>query len=359
MPPQSILVLPHSQALDWDSAVAPDGQTLHTASVAQRPLRDALNPKADASGPLGALGALARTVVPAAQPTIRVSDAAFKKLQQWQPIQQRVSKLIAHTPNNVFSIVASGGESFVRYEMRKSAGEAPPQYSIGAVRETISHGVGVCTDTNHALFTIIVAEENQRITASIAERAAGASSRLRELRPVSFAINSSPHGFVLWGDPRDPRHAPDVVVGDSWDALPVVKTWSNTAYADRPYTVKRQTVAGSSSAHGLSLREAAQIAAGPEKSAEVDAWLAAHQRPRIGDALLKQVYDICKEHNIRLSEATSFAQRWDVRYRNESNGDVFVPTIASHDYHRYRAATSNPAKIRMFRELTGAADGAT
>jgi hypothetical protein len=90
----------------------------------------------------------------------------------------------------------------------------------------------------------------------------------------------------------------------------------------------------------------------------VDAWLAAQERPRVGEALLKHVYDICKRYDVKLSETTSYAQTWDMTYRNESNGDVFIPTIASHDYQRYRMATSHPAKLQMFRDLIKGSNGA-
>ena len=71
----------------------------------------------------------------------------------------------------------------------------------------------------------------------------------------------------------------------------------------------------------------------------------------MGDALLKNVYEICKRHDMKLSDTTSYAERRDMVYRNTSNGEVFIPTIASHDYHHYRMATSSPAKVQMFREL--------
>jgi hypothetical protein len=117
-----------------------------------------------------------------------------------------------------------------------------------------------------------------------------------------------------------------------------------------------QTVAGSSSIGGFSLQEMAKIAAGPEKGAEVDAYLAALDRPRVGDALLDNVYGICKRYDAQLSETTSYAERRDMVYQNKSDADVFVPTIASHDYQRYRQATSNPAKVQMFRDLVKTPD---
>lgn len=351
MPPQSILTLPHSQTVDWDTSAAPDGQTLRSASVAQRPVRDALSGTPQATGPLGALQAMVRTVAPPSPPSTKISDPAYTKMRQLQPIQQRVSKLIEHRSNNVFSLVASGGESFVRYEMRKTSEPPAPQYSLQAVRDTVSSGSGVCSDTNHALFRAIVAEEKRQTTASFRDRAAGKSSRLSDLRPVSFALNGNPHGFVLWGDLRDPRQAPDALVADSWEAVPIVKTWSNTQYKNRPYTVKMAAVGGTSSIEGFSLQQMAQISPGPAKSAEVDAYLAAHNRPPVGAALLDDVYGICVRYNLPLSETTSYAERRDMVYRNQSNGEVFIPTIASHDYHRYRMATSNPGKLQAFREL--------
>jgi len=351
MPSQSILTLPHSQTVDWDTSVAPDGKELHSAAVTQRPLADALSGKPQASGPLGALQAIARTVAPAGNPSIRISDQAFKKMRQLEPIQQRVSKLVEQRANNVFSIVASGGESFVRYEMRKSSLPPAPQYSMQAVRDTLSSGAGVCTDTNHALFRAVVAEEGRQLKASMRDRAAGKSSRLRDLRPVSFALNGNPHGFVLWGDLRDRKQASDVLVGDSWEVVPIVKTWSNTQYKGQPHTVKMQAVAGSSSIEGLSLQQMAEIAAGQEKGAEVDAYLAAHDRPRVGGALLENIHGICARYNAQLSETTSYAERRNMVYRNQSDGEVFIPTIASHDYQHYRMATSDPVKLQMFRDL--------
>lgn len=357
MPPQSILTLPHSQSVDWDTSVAPDGHELQGASVAQRPMRDALNGTPQASGPLGALQAMVRTVAPAGPPSTKISDQAYKKMRQLEPIQQRISKLVEHRPNSVFGIVASGGESFVRYEMRKTSLPPAPQYSMQAVRDTVSSGAGVCTDTNHALFRAVVAEENRQLSASMRDRAAGTSSRARDLRPVSFALNGNPHGFVTWGDLRDPRQAPDVLVGDSWEAVPIVKTWSNTQYKNQPYTVKMQTVAGSSAISGFSLQDMAKIAAGPEKSVEVDAYLVARNRPPVGDALLENVYDISKRFGAQLSETQSYAERRDMVYQNKSEGDVFIPTIASHDYHRYRLANSNPGKVQMFRDLIKRSEG--
>lgn len=357
MSPRAILPLPPNQLLNWDAAITGDGRAFHTTSVAQPRLQDPLNGKPLATGALADLQAMVRRIAPGTRPRVDIGDAAFKKLQQIEPVQQQVSQLIPHRANSIFSIVATGGESFVRFEMRRNS--APPaQYSMQAVRDTLQSGSGVCTETNHALFMALAAHEKQLFSASMRERSLGRPSS-RDVRPLSFAQNHNPHGFVLWGDLRDPRQAPDVLVADSWEPLPIVKTWANTEFKNRPFTVKKQMVAGTPSFDGMSLQEMASIAAGPQKSAEVDAWLAQQGRPRVGPDLLKSVYEICARNNLSLTDTTNLAQRPDLSYRNASTGEVFSPSIALHDYGQYRMAMSNLTSLTMFGELVDASRAST
>jgi hypothetical protein len=352
MSPRAITTMPHSQEINWNTSIAPDGQRMHTAPVTQRPLQDALNGNPPIAGLLGGLQSLARNVVSADQRRIQVSDHAVEKMKQLEPLQQRVSQLVPHRSNNIFSNVASYGESFVRHEMRQKSEVRPPQYSAQAARETLRSGTGVCTDTNNVLFRAAIAEEDSQLRASMRDRSAGKNSSVREPRPMSFVLNGDPHGFVVWGDLRDPRQAPDVLVSDSWETIPIIKTWSNTQYKAQPYTVKMQTVAGSDSIEGISVHEMAQIAAGsPQKTFEVDAYLDADGRPSVGPALIENVYDTCKRYGIPLHETVSSAERLDLTYQNASTGEVFTPSIASHDFQRYRMATSNLATLQKFREL--------
>ena len=278
MPPRPVTNLPPSGTLDWDTQTGSDGSALHTTLVSQRLLQLALANDAPtrATGVLAGLQSFARSGVRSKRPQTSISDQTFKRMKRLEPIQQRVSELVPFKPNNVPSIVASAGEAFCRHEMRISSGRAAPQHSAPAARETVRWGTGVCNETNNVLFRALAAEETAHGRATMRDRAVGGLDYgIHEQYPIMFCQNSDPHGFVLYGDPRDRRQAPNVLVGDSWEALPVVKTWSNTAYNTRPYTVKLQTTAGASAVQTLPLSELADIAMQRVPSSEVEAYLAA------------------------------------------------------------------------------------
>ncbi|MCR4468304.1 hypothetical protein [Burkholderia sp. SCN-KJ] len=342
--------LPNSQTLDWSVGASPDGTPSRTARVSQPRLQEALSGQpAAAPGILGGLQAIARRVVPAAQPKQEISQPALDRMKRLESIQHRVSELVPYRPNNVPSIVASDGEAFHRHEMRLTSGNRPAQYSAESARETVRWGTGVCTDVNNALFRVLAADNTSQARAAMRERAAGRSTRWMERYPVIFATNDDPHGFVLVGDPRDPRQASDVLVGDIWEALPIVKSWANTEYRTRPYQVKMQAVAGASAFQDLPLEALSDLARQRVASDEVDAHLRGQNRPIVGPALLRNVYDICRQHGISLFDCVTTAEKPSTHYQSASTGEVFTPSVALHDYQDYRAALSKPAAYASFK----------
>ncbi len=350
MPPRSLTQLPPSSMLDWEAQTSSDGATSRTTLVTQRPLEAALSNDVPsrATGVLAGLRSFARSNVSSRVPQTQVSDQTFKRMRRIESLQQRVSEFVPHKPNNVPSIVASDGEAFYRNEMRAISSSPAPQHSAQAARETVRWGTGVCNQTNNVLFRAIAAEETAHARATMRDRAAARDYRPREQYPIMFCLNDDPHGFVLHGDPRDQRQAANVLVGDSWEALPVVKTWSNTEYRNRPYTVKLQTTAGASGMQTLSLSELAEIAQERVPSAEVEAYLAAQGRPPIGPALLANVYKTTRDYNIKLFSEVTSADRPDMTYRNTATNDVFTPSIAFRDYQNYRLALSKPRPFQLF-----------
>jgi hypothetical protein len=359
MSPRPITNLPHSGTLDWNTHSASDGAELHTTLVSQRPLQGALTNevRSKATGVLAGLRTLARSSFASSRPCTQISDQAFERMKRFESLQQRVCELVPYKPNNVPSIVASDGEAFYRNEMRVTSGSRAPQYSAQAARETVRWGTGVCSEINNVLFRAMAAEETVHARATMRNRAAGRDFGISERYPVMFAQNDIPHGFVLFGDPRDQRQAPNVLVSDSWEALPVVKTWSNTAYKTRPYTVKLQTTAGASGIENLPLSDLAGIARQSLPSAEVEAHLAAHERPPIGPALLANVYEICNRYGINLFDEVTSANRADMTYQNASTNEIFTPSIAFRDYQNYRMALSKPEQYQMLQTFVKNSDG--
>jgi hypothetical protein len=359
MSPRPITHIPNSSTLDWDAHAGSDGAELRTTLISQRHLQVALTNevRSKTTGVLGGLQTLARSSFPSSRPRAQISDQAFERMKRLESLQQRVSELVPYKPNNVPSIVASDGEAFYRNEMRVTSGSRAPQHSAQAARETVRWGTGVCSEINNVLFRALAADETVHAEATMRNRAAGQDYGISERYPVMFAQNSDPHGFVLFGNPRDQTQAPNVLVGDSWEGLPVVKTWSNTEYKTRSYSVKLQTTAGASGIENLPLSDLANIAMQRLPSAEVEAHLAAHERPPIGPALLANVYDICNRYGINLFDEATSADRLDITYQNTSTNEIFTPSIAFRDYQNYRMALSKPQQYQMLRTYVKNSDG--
>lgn len=347
MPP-TITRLPHSQDLTWNTVPAAANGTVHNTAVTQRPLADALSGAPRATGVLGGLKRFSRR-----QPVQTVGAAAFDKLKEFEATQQRITQLLPLRANNLHSIVATDGEAFARFEAREpdAYGMPPPQYSIQSARATVTSGTGVCVETNNVLYRALLEAEKTRPRPTLADRARGMNSLPPAPRPLTFAHNHLPHGFVMWGDPRDPAQASEVVVGDSWETLPIVKTWSNASFHEMPYFEKFTATGSHSPIAGLGMDEIAQLSANATPLDRIARFLETRNRPAIGPELLREVLTIAQSGGTTLSDEVTFAITPDLVYRHAETGERFVPSIASHDYQDLRNALSKPKELAAFRSV--------
>ena len=280
---------------------------------------------------------------------------AFAALGRVDRYQRDAAEAVPQAPNSVPSLVASYGESAVRYEMGGANFAEDGQYSKASAEATVRSGSGVCTHVNGLLFRRAVAEEAALAAQAQQARARGDWSRTpsRPL-PVTLAINAMPQVFVVFGDPREDAHA---IGGDAWNALPVVKSWRNTGYRDLPYSVRAQAVAGASGVAGLDEAELHALLAQRPTSLEVDAHLRAHGRPHVGPRLLAEIAASYERGRAVLCDLELTTIAPTLVYEGP-DGDEFHPVVDAAAYQRHRLALQSPdfAPWMALRASLGAGD---
>lgn len=319
--------------LAWQPAVTPDGRQHQVAPVTQEPLRSALDSKRQAPNNLHGLTRFLNRID---RPQIEVSARQFELLKEYEPIQQRVSQLVGQKANTVVGVLASGGAAEQRLSMANAKTMHFGQYSQERAHGTVQYGSGVCVTVNNVLF---------RVTAEMtARRALGRRMRPSQHMPVYFEHNAG-HGYVRIGDLRDPSQARDVIVGDVWDSLPIIKTWSNFADANLPAYNKGQQLPGQGMSQTNSLHSFAATAQRRVDDGQVDAALAATGKQRTGDRLINQVYDrlnVLSPSDRGLHHVPSLARQPTLTYRNAENGEIFTPSVGIYDLQQVRLAAAHP-----------------
>jgi hypothetical protein len=336
--------LPPSPSLEWSRSDHADGNAPWTAPVTQRPLAQAL--RGEASGPPPSLLQSLRTLGRSSgsqsmAPRGKLGEHGIAVAKRTEPIQQQVSQLIPQAPNLATSIVASAGESSARYQMSGGNFDPGGQYTRTVAEHSVVTGSAVCQQVNNALFrAIVAAEAHLAEEAQEARRHPGAGRPAARPVPVSFVLDHQPHGYVLMGDLRDPRQADDILVLDSWETLPIVKSWTNTQ-AKGDYTVRYQFVAGTSAIAGVPLDELQALSARRPSRSAVDAHLQAQGRPPVGPALLKATLAQYQETGTMVFHGMNGAIDPTLVYE-APDGSTFTPTVTFDAYQRLRTALAHP-----------------
>jgi hypothetical protein len=357
MPP--VKSLPSSTVLEWHDRTSILGGTRHVTPACAKPLAGALGAETAPQGVLRSLGSKLG-VGPKSVPPRRPLDATFfDALKRLDGYQRDVSEIVPFAPNNVPSIVGSLGESVARYEMAGGNFDEDGQYTKQTSRNVAVSGSGVCTHANTLLYDVVVGAEQRLAEQAQQARRRGDSTAppFRPL-PVTLIVNTLPQVLMLVGDPRE---SDKLLAGDSWAALVLAKDFRNATYASLPYSVRSQSVAGASSGgRGISAEELAELSAQRPARATVDDYLAAHHRPIIGDALLRDIARSYEADRAQLCHLVLTASDPALVYENPE-GEVFQPGIDSAAYQRHRHALQHPAygEFLDLRERLGHGDATT
>jgi hypothetical protein len=344
--------LPNSQVLLWDARTSADGSTQHTAPVSQKPLASALRGETAPSSLWGRLTQRRTSSAGSLAPRQKVDANLFASLKRLEKHEQAVAELVPFAPNNVPSIVASMGESVLRYEMADRNFDPNGQYTIAQAEQVAVSGSGVCSHTNNVLFRSLAAAEAERAQEQQRLRSSNTAAAFPfRPTPVLLAINQMPQTFVFFGDPRESDR---IATGDSWQGLPIVKSWDNTAYKDVPYSIKAQAFGAAGASVGVSLERFTELAAERPRREDVDAHATATSQPVIGSALLAAILKSYTEKQARLADFVTSAAD-PARAYEGPDGEVFTPSIDLRAYQRQRSAQQQPAGD-AFRTLVGPND---
>jgi hypothetical protein len=331
-------------------ARTPDGRVDTVTSIAQEPLRRALEGDPAPSG----VRSLVRFLNRHDPPQVDVSPRTFALLKDYERVQQRVSQLVGDKANTVVGITASGGDAIKRMQMADAETLHTGQYSLERAHGTVKYGAGVCVTVNNVLFRV-TAEMNGRRALGTRPRPGTPMFRDRasQQMPVYFQVHAS-HGYVRIGDIRVPDQARDAVVGDVWDTLPIVKTWDNFVHADRPASTRFEVRPGELMDERNSLASFSRSEAARVDPAVVDAALAEEGSPPVGPALVAQRYEELREKPASrrgLRHKPTLARQPTLSYRNAETGEVFTPSIGLYDSQKARVGMEHP-RFFQFLALT-------
>jgi hypothetical protein len=321
--------------------MTPDGKPNHVVPVQQLPLRSALEGLPPPSG----VQSLARFLNRIDRPQLEVSARTFELLKEYEPLQQRVSQLVGHKANTVTGTLVSGGAAAQRLRMADAQTLEYGQYSLPRAKGTVQYGSGVCVTVNNVLFRTTAEKASRR---ELGRLPSPGTPMFRhpasQQMPVYFQHNDH-HGYVRIGDTRDPRQAADAIMGDVWDDLPIVKTWSNFSEANIPAWTKSELRPGEALSPENSLASFAAIEQERVDDRTIDGALLAHGMPPAGGRLVISQYEKLRQTapgERGLYHEPSLALQPTLSYRNAETGEVFIPSVALHDFQQARLAMAHP-----------------
>lgn len=248
-----------------------------------------------------------------------VSPRAFATLKIVEHHQQLVSQLVPFVANLTADRANDNGDAMLRYRvLRQKTGYDRPTWRDS--KKVVALQTGVCDDINSVLYQAL-AETNVRMAHK--RRQHHNSWWVPEPMLTIAQAGTSSHTFVEVGDKRDPVQAADVVVGDSWDVLPIVKmhqnhelgpsTWSSFAQTDRE------------PGKYVSLEEFSKIK--PYSTTEV-----------LADARRYGIKKNDDAYTMKMFANISVATQPTLQYKNRETGEIFTPTINGHDFEKYARA---------------------